>query len=324
VTSGDSRTDGPDLEGMAYASDARAVLRKANDIAVALNHTERKLAHVIAAIALREDAARRFNKVQLSNGERLSSEHALKACLEFFQSHAGLPEKESRREVPLSIDVDNVITSAKKAASLRAPEHRNVEINDILAAMADAEDSELRRLLLGRPLPSLSKLIEVATKIDDDVKQMTIIDLREIRVAIANLRTALESHAAEFQNMVSAADEIRGSIGTVFQRPGDSVVLASASATPPATIVKLKKILEAVEKVAGAVDSGLRAIEQKLMAVTAEVKMLGVATASNTLQIENLRLICSRTLARTTAVLAITALSGLATIGLIGLVVGYR
>ncbi len=312
-----NRTDDPDLEAIAYASDARAVLRKANDIAVALNHTERKLAHVIAAMALSEDAAGRFNKIRLSNGEQLSSKQALQACLEFFQSHVGPPEREARRQVPLSIDVDSVIMSAKESAARRAPEHRRVEISDILMAMAGAEDSELRRLLLGKPLPSLSTLIEVATKIDDNVKHMIFIDLREIRVAIADLRAVLERHGAEFQNVVSAADENRVSTGSPIQRVGDPI---TSVPTLPAKTVRLKDILDAVEKIGGGLDSRLLALEQKLAALLGKVETLGVATAGNMTQIEKLGLICSKILARTTVILIVAALSGLATIAIIGLI----
>src|SRR5436305_14677012 len=79
----------PNPPNYCFAADALAVVKKANDIAIALNHTERTMEHVIAGMEFRADAARRFNKFRL-NGDAiqigssvtsLSSERALQACL---------------------------------------------------------------------------------------------------------------------------------------------------------------------------------------------------------------------------------------------------
>jgi hypothetical protein len=132
------------LPTFSFAIDAAAVMAKANDIAVALNHTERTMAHVIAGIALRPDAAELFNKCRLSDGAiqpgsstvSLSADQALRACLRYIEDNVKSQSDERKADLPFSQDVRELLSRAEHLANDRSPDLRKIGVGDILEVIS--------------------------------------------------------------------------------------------------------------------------------------------------------------------------------------------
>jgi hypothetical protein len=311
----DQQSAASEQRDIAYASDTVAVLDKANGIQLTFGHSELTTAHFIAAIATLPAAASRFDKLYLKGRtEVLSSVQARRACFKYL---VDVQSAEEARDLLGFKALRDIFAYAGQLATQRVQEHRKVELGDILRIMTETKLAEdIRHLLTGEPLPSLGELAQ----------------------AIGRVHGALEEHVRCFQNVVCKDDipvqQIPPAIGfaaSTGSRYGDPITLAPSSALPQSTTIRLRDVLGVMEKSREATDSRLWSLEQKTLALGADVKTLGATVAANVqatgllqAEIAGLRSTCLQAVARATTTLVVSALSLLAAVGLIVLVVGYR
>jgi ATP-dependent Clp protease ATP-binding subunit ClpA len=261
-----------------------------------LNHAERTMAHVIAGIALRADAAERFNKCRVSSGAiqfgssavSLDSGRALQACLRYIEENVKSRSEERRVDLPLSQDVRDVLGRAQQIANER--EQRQIEVGDILQAITEPElYSRMRHLLLGSSSPSLSDIAQ-------DLRQIAfgIAEVRNSAVgpafvdALTQMQAALQGHMTKFDDVVSATEP---------SRPFPAVhtsMFNEVRGVPDHGTIKLRNLSSALDEIRGGsqkqeeeldqIDGRIKALEGlclKLMAIAgvsalAAVLLLGV------------------------------------------------
>jgi hypothetical protein len=326
LAAGKSRDEGAervDLPSYGYAPGTSAVIHKATSIAVSLNHAEITVAHLIAAIMLTPGAVDPFNEGRLNRAlaplnPEIALEGALRLLLQDIKCHTG-----EQTETPLrSRELNDLFRGAAKFVIERAPEHRELEVADILKVIAEVEPVK-DYLVEGKPVPSLGDLNEAVLKLDDSIKQMTFTGLGAVQFSVEEVRRSLENHAKEFKDVVSAPEENRPVPGSMFPRPEEPFGIGPTRPTIENTVLKLRDIVAAVDKNRSATDT-------RLSALVSSVDKLGLVTASaatrfDTMQAEaaSLQEACSKALALS-RVFAIAAASALVAIAVIGLAVGYK
>jgi hypothetical protein len=308
-------------EEYAYASDTLEVVDKARAIRAALDHPALTVAHLIAAITSVPSAADRFSMLRFRDEPSLlNSAHARQAALKYLLTYGGA---ESGEMVELfgPNALEKVFSVATSSALKRAPEHRRVELGDILKVMTETEQADrFRPLLLGEPMPSLGKLSEAVVSVEDSIRQLSRDELGAMKFLMEKTHRAVESHVKDFKEVVSAEEE---------NRSGQSSRLDSIFATEPArpnaesNALKLRDIVASVEKNRSATDL-------RLATLVSVVDKLGAVTVSNSEKLgtvdakaASLQEICSKTLARVRT-LAITAGLALAAIVVFCVLVGYK
>jgi hypothetical protein len=311
--------DGSDQQAQqAYVADTSEVLKKANDIKDALDHSELTIAHFIAAITSSPTAANRFNKLRLNGGsETLNSVQARQACFNYLLAKLDDKAEESLGHSALR----EVFSRAEKLASERAYEHQRVELGDVLKVMTETELADkFRPLLLGEPMPSLGKLSEAVVRVEDSIRQLSRDELGALKFLIEKTHRAVESHARDFKEVASAEEENRpGQIS----RLDSSFPSESARPNAESSVLKLKDIVTSVEKNRSATDL-------RLATVASVVDKLGTLTVSNSeklgtvdAKVASLQEVCSKTLARLRT-LAITAGLALAALVVFCALLGYK
>lgn len=324
LAAGNSRDEGAgrvDSPSYAYAPGTSAVIHKATSIAVALNHAEITVAHLIAAIMLTPGAVDPFNEGRLNRAlaplnTEIALEAALKLLLQNIKSHTG-----EQTETPLrSRELNDLFRRAAKFVLERAPEHRQIEVSDILRVIAEEEPAEnFRHLITGKSVPSLGDLTEAV----DGIKQATFTGMTAVKFSAEELRRSLESHVKEFKDVVCVPEENRPAPSSVFPRPDGALGLELAGPPIQNTVLRLRDVVAAVDKNRSTTD-------MRLSALTSSVDKLGLVTASTatelgTMQAEAARLqhACFKALAFT-RLFAIVAVSALVATAVIGLVAGYK
>jgi hypothetical protein len=271
----------PNPPNYCFAADALAVVKKANDIAIALNHTERTMAHVIAGMALRADAASRFNKCRLNGGATqigssvtsLSSERALQACLRFMQEKVKSHSEEQTADLPFSQEAHDVFIQAEALANARTLELRKIEVGDILRAMTEGEVSgNLRPLLLGHATPSLSDIAHELRRLEHSIIEVkTFNDGPSAANSLNQLRIGLDAHLAKYDDVVSAS------------RGGQSPTMGETTFTDhvrsvvtPSSTIKLRSLAATLEVVRASADENSRKLDQASGAIAALQKTCSI------------------------------------------------
>jgi hypothetical protein len=290
-----------------FAIDAAAVMAKANDIAVALNHTERTMAHVIAGIALRPDAAELFNKCHLSNGAiqpesgtvALSADQALRACLRYIEENVKSQSDERKADLPFSQDVRELLGRAEHIANDRSPDLRKIGVGDILEVIGGPDLwSRVKPVLLGSSSPSLSEISQHLHRIELAIAEVKNgAGMAGFAAGIANvinqMQAVLRGHMSKFNDVVSATEPSRTSLEM------HSIVSETGLASPRADeTIKLRNITSALVEIGG----GSKKQEEELVQVN--------------IRIEALEGLCLK-------MMAIAGVSALAALLLLG-VVGYK
>ena len=320
-TSRDEGAERVDLPSYGYAPGTSTVIHKATSISVALNHAEITVAHLLAAIMLTPGAVDPFNEGRLNRAlaplnTEIALEAALKLLLQNIKSHTG-----EQTETPLrSRELNDLFRRAGKFVLERAPEHRELEVADILKVIAEVEPAEESRdLVMGRPMPSLGDVFQAVVKIDDSIKQMTFTGLGAVKFSIEELRRLLENHMREFKDVVSAPQENRPALGSIFPRPDEPFGLELPRPTTENSVLKLRDVVAAVDKNRSATDMRLSVLASSME------KLVSAATKLDTVQAEaaSLQHACSRALALS-RLSAIAAVSTLVAIAVTGLAVGYK
>jgi hypothetical protein len=257
-------------EEYAYASDTLEVVEKARAIRAALDHPALTVAHLIAAITSVPSAADRFSMLRFRDEPSLlNSAHARQAALKYLLTYGGAESGEMVELFGPSA-LEKVISVATSSALKRAPEHRSVELGDILKVMTETElANKFRPLLLGEPMPSLGKVTETVERIDDSIRQLTENELGGMRLSMERTCQAVESHVKHFKEVVSAEDENRPSQIPKFE---SLITTEVVRPTGESSGLKLRDIVAAVDKNRSATDL-------RLATLTSSVDKLGVATA---------------------------------------------
>jgi hypothetical protein len=280
-----------------FAEDALAVVKKANDIAVALNHAERTMAHVIAGMALRADTANRLNKCRLNGGTMsfggsvtsLSSERALQACLRFMQERIKSQSEEQSADLPFSQDAHEVFVQAEALANARSAELRKIEVGDILRALTEGESfSNLRPLLHGLPTLSLNDIAQELRRLHHSITEVkTFGDGPSAADILSQLRPTIDAHLLKYDDVVAAADYTRSSMAVQPSTFTDATVADHVrSVVPASSTIKLRSLASTLEVVRAKADENSRKLDQANSAIAALQKtcsMLLLVTAISVL-----------------------------------------
>ena len=267
----------PKLPTFSFAIDAAAVMAKANDIAVALNHTERTMAHVIAGIALRPDAAELFNKCYLNNKAiqagsstvALSADQALRACLRYVEENVKSQSDEQKTDLPFSQDVRELLGRAEDIANDRSPDLRKIGVGDILEVISGPDLwSRVKPVLRGSP--SLSEISQHLHRIELGIAEVKNgAELAGFVAGIANainqMQTVLRGHISKLNDVVSATEPSRTSLE---MHP----VVSEAGLASPRTdeTIKLRNITSALVEIGG----GSKKQEAELVRVHVRIEAL--------------------------------------------------
>jgi hypothetical protein len=233
-----------------FTQDALAVMQKANAIAIALNHTERTMAHVIAGVALRPDAALRFNSCHINNGSThltssttpLNAELALQACLDFIKTDVKSHNEERIEDLPFSRDACDILAQAEQLAFNRSSELQKIEVNDILEVLTKTElPTRLRRLVFAQSEPSLTELMQVLRSIDfsvEESKREAKNDADRLHARIDAHDAKVDVHRTELRELLLA---LRAGIDTRLREMSSAVEkVATATAVNSAEIRELR------------------------------------------------------------------------------------
>jgi hypothetical protein len=290
-------------EEYAYGLDTRNVWDKAIAIGTALNHTELTVAHLIVAIALTPKAADPFNNSRLKKGsEPFNIEKALQASLNFLvknvKSHTGEQTKTPFR----SREIKDVFRRASEFVVERATQNRNVEISDALKVVIESEQANnFKHLLLSDSEPSTAKLLEAIERLSESIRLAGGCGAGILMPGLEDIRSALNRLVANFKEVASAA---------VSPREPSMSILDQIRAGTENDFVKLKEIVAAVEKSRAAIVASVAsAVDRSDAALTT----YGASLANANVEIAGLKALCSR-------VLILTAVLGVSTIALVGLV----
>jgi hypothetical protein len=261
-----------------FASDAAAVMKKANNIAVSLNHSERTMAHVIAGIALIPDAAELFNRCRFTGGAiqfgssaaSLTAEQALHSCLRYIEeSVSSQSDEPEEADLPFSQHVRDVLVQAEKIVSDRSPELRKIGVGDILKAIAEPElYSRVKPMLFGSSSPSLNEIAQDLRRIEygiADIKNGA--GAAAFAGAINQMQTALDGHVSKLDDVVSTTAPGRPAFGmhAIFSETG----LGSPHGDDT---IKLRNLASALEEIRGGSkkqESRIRALEGLCLRVMA-------------------------------------------------------
>jgi hypothetical protein len=261
-----------------FAADAAAVMKKANNIALSLNHSERTMAHVIAGIALIPDAAELFNKCRFTSGAiqfgssaaSLTAEQALHACLRYIEeSVSSQSDEPEEADLPFSQDVRDVLGQAERTVNDRSPELRKIGVGDILKAIAEPElYSRVKPMLFGSSSPSLSEIAQDLRRIEYGIAEVRNgAGTAGFASAINQIQTVLDGHVSKLDDVVSTAVPSRPAFGVhaIFSETG----LASL---PGDDTIKLRNLASALEEIRGGSkkhESRIRALEALCLKVMA-------------------------------------------------------